>query len=115
MSETRARTSAGPRRFMGGAAISANRTAPSWLALSVSNAIGESPEFDGWLGPPAAAQRMGRRLTAPAAAEAARTLRRVGNEKFTDMAGLLASTRAGVPVPNSPPLPPRPVRTSEAK
>src|SRR5499426_4170129 len=39
MRETRSRTSSGPRRFMGGAAIATNRTAASWLALSVSKSI----------------------------------------------------------------------------
>ena len=39
--------------------------------------------------------QLGSRLTAPAAAEAARTLRRVGGEEFLDMASLLGSTRAG--------------------
>src|SRR5712692_5666190 len=37
MRETRSRTNSGPRRFMGGAAISAKSTAPSFCALSVSN------------------------------------------------------------------------------
>src|SRR5580692_10169629 len=36
MRSTRSRTSSGPRRFMGGAAISANRTAPSWRTLSAA-------------------------------------------------------------------------------
>src|SRR5256885_7033849 len=36
MRETRSRTSSGPSRFMGGAAISANRTAPSLRTVSVS-------------------------------------------------------------------------------
>src|SRR5580693_3626616 len=36
MRSTRSRTSSGPRRFMGGAAISANRTAPSWHTLSAA-------------------------------------------------------------------------------
>src|SRR5262245_21030436 len=55
MRETRSRTSAGPIRFMGGAAISTNRTGPSWLTLSVSKAVfmGHSlvgtPRFDGLL------------------------------------------------------------------
>src|SRR5262249_50645482 len=39
MRVTRSRTSAGPRRFIGGAAISANRTAPSLRTLSVSKSI----------------------------------------------------------------------------
>src|SRR5258707_13254798 len=43
MRETRSRTSSGPRRFMGGAAISANRTAPSWRTLSVAM----TPSFPG--------------------------------------------------------------------
>src|SRR4029077_1850645 len=37
MRETRSRTNSGPRRFIGGAAISANSTAPSLCTLSVSN------------------------------------------------------------------------------
>src|SRR5579859_1582873 len=36
MSETRSRTNSGPRRFIGGAAMSTKRTAPSRLVLSVS-------------------------------------------------------------------------------
>src|ERR1043166_1536463 len=36
MSETRSRMSSGPSRFMGGALIAANRTAPSLLTLSFS-------------------------------------------------------------------------------
>src|SRR5580704_11294615 len=39
MRETRSRTSSGPRRFIGGAAISVNRTAPSLLTFSVSKTI----------------------------------------------------------------------------
>src|SRR5262245_5273737 len=39
MSETRSRTSSGPKRFMGGTAISTNRTGPSLLTLSVSKTI----------------------------------------------------------------------------
>src|SRR5262245_7626043 len=55
-------------------------------------AILESPCFGGWLerASPAPAQCSGRRLTAPAAAEAARTLRRVGGDEFLDMASLLS-------------------------
>jgi hypothetical protein len=52
----------------------------------VSKIICESPCFDGWLGPPAAAKGIGIRLAALAAADAARTLRRVGDDKFVDMA-----------------------------
>src|SRR2546427_3919249 len=37
MRETRSRTNSGPRRFIGGAAISANSTAPSLCTLSVWN------------------------------------------------------------------------------
>src|SRR5580704_14752931 len=37
MSDTRSRTSSGPRRFIGGAVMSANRTAPSRCTSSVSN------------------------------------------------------------------------------
>src|SRR5262245_42260214 len=43
MSETRSRTSSGPRRFMGGAVISANRTGPSSRTLSVSKSTGQLP------------------------------------------------------------------------
>src|SRR6267142_142479 len=43
MRDTRSRTSSGPRRFMGGAAISANRTAPSLRTVSVSKTIGSPP------------------------------------------------------------------------
>src|SRR4029453_2516290 len=39
MRETRSRTISGPRRFMGGAAISAKRTAPSLRTLSVSKTM----------------------------------------------------------------------------
>src|ERR1044071_495648 len=39
MRETRSRTSSGPSRFMGGAAISANSTAPSLRTLSVSKTM----------------------------------------------------------------------------
>src|SRR5215470_5018091 len=42
MRETRSRTSSGPRRFMGGAAISANRTAPSLRTVSVSKTMERS-------------------------------------------------------------------------
>src|SRR5262245_8499983 len=91
MRETKSRTSSGPRRFMGGAAISANRTAPSLLTLRVSKAICESPWFDGWLGSPAAARRMGKRVTAATAAEAASTLRRVGDDECVDTIGLRGS------------------------
>src|SRR5262245_16210961 len=39
MSETRSRTNSGPKRFIGGTAISTNRTPPSLLTLSVSKTI----------------------------------------------------------------------------
>src|SRR3954451_4868943 len=39
MRETRSRTSSGPRRFIGGAAISASRTAPSGRTVSVSKVV----------------------------------------------------------------------------
>jgi multidrug resistance efflux pump len=39
---------------------------------------------------------MGRRLTAPAAAEAARTRRRVGDDDFPDMTRLIAPMRSRV-------------------
>src|ERR1700722_3729957 len=39
MRETKSRTSSGPRRFIGGAEISANKTAPSRRTLIVSNFI----------------------------------------------------------------------------
>src|SRR5882672_4143247 len=39
MSETRSRISSGPSRFMGGALIAANRTAPSLFTLSFSQTI----------------------------------------------------------------------------
>src|SRR5215467_4260074 len=39
MRETRSRTSAGPRRFMGGEAMSAYRTAPSLRTLRVSKTL----------------------------------------------------------------------------
>src|SRR5262245_1874850 len=57
-------------------------------------AILESPCFDLWLGraPPCAAKCVGRRLTTLAAAEAARTLRRVV-EELVDMTSLLGSNR----------------------
>src|SRR5262245_31480791 len=42
MRETRSRTNAGPRRFIGGAASSAKRTAASWRTLIVSRSIGIS-------------------------------------------------------------------------
>src|SRR5215467_13695353 len=42
MRETRSRTSSGPRRFMGGAAISVNRTAPSLRTVSVSKTMERS-------------------------------------------------------------------------
>src|SRR5499427_10099143 len=42
MRETRSRTNSGPRRFMGGAAISANRTAPSLRTVSVSKTMERS-------------------------------------------------------------------------
>ena len=45
MSETRSRTSSGPRGSTGGAAISANRTAPSVRTVSVSNRRGELPSL----------------------------------------------------------------------
>ena len=60
----------GPKRFIGVAEISANRTALSLRTLSVSKTTGKSPSFHGWSGPSAAARWTGRRLTAPAAAEA---------------------------------------------
>src|SRR5271166_1092070 len=52
--------------------------------------IGESPWFDAWLGDvspaaAAAASCAGSRLTAPATAEPARTLRRVGADDTVDM------------------------------
>src|ERR1700680_652843 len=50
MRDTRSRTSAGPRRFMGGAAMSANRTALSLRTLSVSktaNTAGAAFTCDG--------------------------------------------------------------------
>src|SRR6185436_5227525 len=39
MSETRSRMSSGPSRFMGGALIAANKTAPSRVTLSFSKTI----------------------------------------------------------------------------
>src|SRR5262249_57929520 len=52
-----------------------------------------SPCFEGWpeRAPLCAATCMGRKLTAPAAAETARTLRRVGDVEFLDMVSLLGS------------------------
>src|ERR1700751_309982 len=89
MRETRSRTSCGPIRFMGGSAISVNSTAPSSVTLSVSKTIGESPRCEGRLGPPAAAKCMGTRPNAPAAAEVARTLRRVTDGSLFVLPGLL--------------------------
>src|SRR6266850_3159184 len=47
MSDTRSRTRAGPRRFIGGAEISTNRTAPSWRTFSVSKNNGPFPLTSG--------------------------------------------------------------------
>jgi hypothetical protein len=59
------------------------------IASALLVPICKSPWFDGWLesAPPAAAKCKGRKLTAAAAA--ARTLRRVGNDEFVDTARLL--------------------------
>src|SRR4029450_2285035 len=46
MRDTRSRTNSGPRRFMGGAAISTNRTAHSLWTVSVSKTMG-SPRLGG--------------------------------------------------------------------
>ena len=56
--------------------------------------IGESPWFDAWLGgvspaAAAAAKFRGSKLTAPATAEPARTLRRVGGDDVADIINLL--------------------------
>src|SRR6202021_4255480 len=51
MSETRSRTSSGPSRFIGGAAISANRTPDSWLMASVSSVAARLSVASG-MGPP---------------------------------------------------------------
>src|ERR1700737_2555344 len=68
------------------------------IALSSVVPIGESPWFDGWLvgvspAAAAAASCAGSRLTAPAAAEPARTLRRVGDDDTADMFILPVGTR----------------------
>src|SRR5258708_29337091 len=64
------------------------------IALSSVVPIGESPWFDGWLGraspaAAAAARCAGSRPMAPAAAEAARKPRRVGDNDVADMTILL--------------------------
>jgi hypothetical protein len=61
----------------------------------VSNVICESPCFDGWFEPAAAAKRMGSRLMAPPAAETARTVRRLGDEEFVGMSILLGQSQTG--------------------
>src|SRR5215475_6765412 len=60
----------GPRKVHERAAIFREQNRPPRLTSSASNTIGGARSFEGWLGPPAAPNGMGRRLPAPASPRA---------------------------------------------